>query len=191
MAKTYIAADMRLFDRDMAKKFGMSIERYNKKVIEKINETVTDEDDYILLNGVISMGSVIGTLHLLSQIKAKTIVLKRDAIQQFGKDEWLKSCNLVCSTDGSQRVDINGEECILIILAGKEYLEKYLQLPNVYVAGAASILDIDEIYKKPLLNISLSEWNFEPIEIGERLPQIIDDMELFASMDDNKEEILS
>lgn len=191
MVKTYIAADMRLFDREAAKKSGMSVERYNKKVIEKINETIPNENDYVLLSGIISNGSVIGTLHLLSQIKAKKIILKRDALQQFSKEEWQKECTLVCRLDGSQNVIINGRESILVLLASNEYLNTYLNLPDVYIAGAASDLGMEELYKKPMLNISLSEWNYEPVEIGERLPQIIDDMELFASMDEDKEEILS
>jgi hypothetical protein len=78
MAKTYIAADMRLYDKDMAKKYGMHIEAYNNNVIKKINETIDNEEDYVLLCGTISTGSTIGTLHLISQIKAKKIIFKRD-----------------------------------------------------------------------------------------------------------------
>lgn len=190
MAKTYIAADMRLYDKDMAKKYGMHIEAYNNNVIKKINETIDNEEDYVLLCGTISTGSTIGTLHLISQIKAKKIIFKRDQLIKDNLEMWHKISSYMCETDGAQEADINGQHCTIIILASNRYLDKYLKLDNIYIVGAGSDLGIDEVYKKPLLNVSLENWNFCPLEIGERVPQIIDDMELFASMDENKEEIL-
>jgi hypothetical protein len=71
MNRTYVAADMRLFDKAAARLERLSIEKYNKMVIRKINETVTDSEDYIILIGVISCGGTSETLELLSKIKAK------------------------------------------------------------------------------------------------------------------------
>lgn len=77
------------------------------------------------------------------------------------------------------------------MLASTKYLHKYVDLDNVYIVGAESDIKIKDMYKKPFLNISLEKWDYCPIEIGQRLPQIIDDMELFASMEEDKEEIIS
>jgi hypothetical protein len=157
-------------------------------VIRKINEIVPDNEDYIILNGIISCGGTIETLELLSKIKAKIIFQTKDEEFLLNRDKWKEISSLICETDGSQKAIINEKESKIVLPASKKNINAFLGKPNVYLAAAESIISQEDLYKRPVLNISLNKWNFEPIELGERIPQIIDDFELFNSMENNKEE---
>ena len=188
MIKTYIAADTQFFNRAAAKTQHLSVDKYNQMVINKINETVSAED-YVILNGDISFGNEDETEEILNKIKAKTTILKRNGMALFTaiKNRRISLCHLNIDIPAN----INNKESHVIILADSEkHLNNYLNTPNTYIAVASSIINQNEIYKRPYLNISLKNWDFIPIEIGERLPQIIDDYELFSSMEDIKEEIM-
>lgn len=178
---------MRLFDKAAAKELRIATSQYNQKIIDSINDTVP-ADNYLIMNGIISIGRKEDTIKLLNKIKANKIIMSKDSKYLENKDDWLTAVNLICQTDGSHKFMMGGEECSLVYLAGLQYLPKYLPLKNIYIAAPNSMIDIDDVYKKPLLNISLNAWDYVPLELGEQIPQLIDDMELFNSMEENKEE---
>ena len=90
----------------------------------------------------------------------------------------------VFNTPGAQKNTINGKESYIILGIDKQGILGDLKGKDHYIAVPESIYSTGELYKDRILNISIKNWNFEPIEIGERLPQIIDDQELFLSMED-------
>lgn len=96
----------------------------------------------------------------------------------------------VWNVDVRQVVKIKEKDSIIITIGRPEYIKKYNK-NNIYIAVSGSdIPNQTELYKNRILNVSLEKWDYTPIETRERLPQIIDDMELFASMNENKEKIL-
>jgi hypothetical protein len=48
---------------------------------------------------------------------------------------------------------------------------------------------MDKLYDNRILNISLNKWDFIPIDVANRLPQIIDDMELRLIIENNKNKV--
>ena len=189
MLKTYIAADLNLFDKKAAKRFGMYVETYNRKVIEKINSKL-DEKDFLVLIGNVSSGSVIGTLHYLSKIKAKLQIVNNDEQQWFNSlssEEKTETFDFVMDKIGCfVPVTINGKQTSIVIPCMKDFIDKVFT-EDVYVAAPSSFIDTGELFKDRILNISISEWNCEPIEMGTQLPQIIDDLELFSTMETKEE----
>lgn len=77
----------------------------------------------------------------------------------------------------------------IIVIGRPEYISHYKK-EGCYVAAADSDLKQEELYKDKILNISLENWGFSPIETQEQLPQIFDDMELFDTMEETTETIL-
>jgi calcineurin-like phosphoesterase family protein len=63
--KTFIAADMRLFDATAAQSKKTNLWGYNQMVIDKINEVV-GEDDYLIVFGDITFGSLEDSKEFLS-----------------------------------------------------------------------------------------------------------------------------
>lgn len=188
---TYLASDLCFFSTAAAKKAKKkTVKEYNEFIIEQINKTAT-KDDYVILNGELSKGSTIVTLELFSKIKAKKIILRSSGTIPFADlNEWKKACYFVLSIDGTSLTKILDKESKIIITSDPKRLEAYIKDPTNFVAAPQSILkEQTEIYdtNMRILNSSLSNFNYTPIEIGKELPTIIEDYELFAHMDETTE----
>ena len=48
--RTFLASDMRLFDAAAARVYRMNVEEYNQFVIDKINQTLSDNDYLFLIS---------------------------------------------------------------------------------------------------------------------------------------------
>ena len=60
---------------------------------------------------------------------------------------------------------------------------------KTYIAAPESVVKMDKLYDNRILNISLNKWDFIPIDVANRLPQIIDDMELRLIIENNKNQV--
>ena len=186
--RTFLASDMRLFDAAAARIYRMNVEEYNQFVIDKINQTLND-NDCLLMNGVISKGSLITTLIELAKIKGKKIFLTKEKL--IGEDikSYQKNNTFIWTLDGTQVTTILDKEALIVIPANEKRLEEYLSESNVYLAMPASMFPKDwkrtnvYDYDKHVLNTSLEFYDFEPIEMGSRLREIIDDYEVFNTME--------
>ena len=79
MKRTFICADMCLFNEAAAERYfkrnfktldyNFNINYYNQRIIDNIN-AATDKDDYLILFGNITDGSLSETKEYLSQLKA-------------------------------------------------------------------------------------------------------------------------
>ena len=184
--KTFIVADARFFDGEAAKEQNMSIDDYNQMVIDAINKNIAKDDCAILL-GTISKGNLIQTSIILQSIKCKKSIIDYHNQHQFTIAEWRAlGIDHVWDTPGAQQSTIMGKEDFIIIGTNKDEILK--DKNKYFIATAQSIVDTGEIYKDKILNISMAQWNFEPIEISERLPQIIDDQEFFLTMKEDTPE---
>lgn len=181
--------DMKLFDEQTAAKFGMSVDIYNKKIIEKINKKVSEED-MLIIGGIFTKGNFLQTLNLVSQIKAKKTLINREQYNLFSNEEYIElGFNHIWNVDGAQKVKYMNKDYNIIVIGRPEYISHYKK-EGCYVAAAGSDLKQEDLYKDKILNISLENWGFCPIETQEQLPQIFDDMELFNTMEETTEIIL-
>lgn len=182
--KTFIVADARFFDKDAAHECNLTIDEYNNMVIKKINENIT-QNDFVILLGIISKGDLIQTAQVLNAINCKKGIIDYQNQEQFSIAEWRAlGMDYVWNTPGAQECQINGKNEFIVIGINKDKIFK--DINKYYVATAQSILDTGKIYKDKILNISINQWNYEPIEIQERLPQIFDDQELFLRMEEKE-----
>ena len=186
--RTFLASDMRLFDATAAGTYRMNVEEYNQFVIDRINKVLTT-NDCLLMNGIISKGSLISTLVEIAKIKGKKFFLTGEKI--VGED--LKTCRekgaFIWTVDGTQMTTILNKDALIVVPASEQRLEEYLSESNVYLAMPASMFPKDwkrtnvYDYDKHVLNTSLEFYDFEPIEMGSRLREIIDDYEVFNTME--------
>ena len=191
MSKTYVAADPKLFDKAAAKAIHKTIEDYNDFIINNINKVV-GENDFVVLLGVISVGSTISTLNYLSKIKGKIQILNEHYGKIF-KEATRDEIPIDTSFAGISHISLGEEFSVYIPHSKIDYdLKKELlnDFNTIRIAAPNSYINSDKLYNNKILNISLNKWNYEPIELGERLPQIIDDMEVFSKME-TKEEVIS
>lgn len=186
--RTFLASDMRLFDATAAGVYRMSVEEYNQFVIDKINQTLNN-NDCLLMNGIISNGSLITTLVELAKIKGKKIFLTKEKLVGEDIKSYRKNNTFIWMLDGTQVTTILDKESLIVIPASEKRLEEYLSQSNVYLAMPASMFPKDwkrtnvYDYDKHVLNTSLEFYDFEPIEMGSRLREIIDDYEVFNTME--------
>ena len=179
---------MRLFDAAAAGVYRMNVEEYNQFVIDKINQTL-NANDCLLMNGIISKGSLITTLVELAKIKGKKIFLTKEKLVGEDIKSYRKNDTFIWTLDGTQVTTILDKEALIVIPASEKRLEEYLSESNVYLAMPASMFPKDwkrtnvYDYDKHVLNTSLEFYDFEPIEMGSRLREIIDDYEVFNTME--------
>ena len=188
--KTYLVADAKFFDSAAAKEQNLTVEEYNNMIINNINNTVKD-DDCIIFNGVITINLTLKeNKELLSKIKGKKYIIDYDFQSIiYSIADWKEmGFTKVFNTPGAQKNIINGRESYVILGIDKKEILGDLKGKDHYIAVPESIYSTGELYKDKILNISIKNWNFEPIEIGERLPQMFDDQELFLTMRENIEE---
>lgn len=188
---TYLVSDLRLFDAAAARTTGEGIENYNRILIQSINLKAR-EQDYVILNGIVSFGSLISTLSLLGKIKAKIIIQAENDIYSFCTQEdlrkWKKNGSFVWGVDGYCPITVKGKGSKLIIPVGKERFRAVLKEKNLYYAAPASMFpedwSKDSIYypDNRVLNTSFDMWHYEPIDLDE-LGSTIDNYELFNSME--------
>lgn len=183
---TYVAADCRFYDPAAAQEMGLSIDEYNQMVTDKINSYVRPKDGLILM-GKITFGDLTQTKELIKKLNGTKYIIDYSIQGQFNSDEWKEiGFSHIWDCPGAVEKEIDGVKSFIILETTQEHLALDLLRPNCYIAAASSLINKGCRYKDKVLNISLNEWDFEPIEVGERLGQIIDDQELFARMEDKE-----
>ena len=189
---TYLIGDLRLYDRAQSLPLGYSIEGYNKYIIKRINQFVQDDNDIIILVGDISHGDFYQTVEVLSQFNG-TLYLMSKQFQSFLNDVTLKAyedkIKPLWGISDFQDCSIGGEECRIIISSDAEEIYQLQFVDKTYVAAPESVVKMDKLYDNRILNISLNKWDFIPIDVANRLPQIIDDMELRLIIENNKNKV--
>ena len=188
MGEMFIAADCRFFDRAAAQSEFLEVDKYNDLLVTEINKAV-DNEDSIIFSGKITKGTFEETKELFKKIKGFKYIIDYSNQTYFTVEQWHDIGFLyVWDTPGSIKAKILNEEGYIVLATDRDSLLSGKVKSNCYVAAAQSLSNQEERYKDKVLNISMYEWGFEPIELEERLPQIFDDMETFLSMEDEKEE---
>ena len=184
MSKIFLAGDPYFNSSLEAKRLGLTVQEYNNKVVKGINE-VAGKEDTIIFIGEIGEGDFFLT-EQLNRLNCSIMILDKHFYDDYTFGDYSNIYIFVSSVDGVQDIIVDGQSCHLIYCASSAAVEHFLKDKNVmrksYIAAAAS-QGAKEIFKNRVLNVSLSEWDYKPLEISERIPQIIDDMKLFESME--------
>ena len=167
----------------------MAVDEYNKMIIDNLNSLTSEyEPAHFCFLGIITKGTFEQTKKLFSQLGGVKSLIDYNYNQtMFTHDQW-KEIGFTYSWTNScaQKSTVDGDETFVIIEIEKNNLEKVLQL-GYFVAIAGSMTGMKDIYKDRLLNISIANWGFMPLELEKELPQIFDDQELFLRMEEKKE----
>ncbi len=183
MNQTYICADMKLFDGTAAEQQNLSIPEYNQMVIDKIN-SIASENDYLMVYGEITHGTLEETKYYTSQIKAKWKVADLDNQPLYRLQEHWQSIGAekAYTLDGFIAGSIENDFFSVVILNTNSentevFLGNYIALPET-IAVRKQLLKPGEIYRDKILNISLSVWDFLPINYKD-VPSLINNEILF------------
>lgn len=156
-------------------------------VIDRIN-TKAKPDDYLILFGNITEGLITETKFYLSQLKAKWDVVDLKDQPLIKLEEFWKSMGArkALSLDGFIGGTIRGQKENVIISTNISNVKFWLgESHYIAIAESAAIpnglLKEGEIYRDKVLNISLANWDFFPINIYD-VPQLIDDELMFDEM---------
>lgn len=179
----FLCSDLGLFDKDAAKEMNLSVEEYNNFLVNKFNERVGAED-LTVFNGIISQGYMKETASLFGKMNGQkeSCDRKHNVSENLPKEFWEKNFVRITNIQG---YTIREGKKILII--NDFDLIKDLQEENVIAAAIpGSQIQWTEIYKNKILNSSIKNWNYYPIEIQEELFTLIDNMEIFEGMKDEE-----
>lgn len=179
----YIVGDLNLFSETAARSLKKTPREYNKFVIKRLNECIT-ENDTILLVGTINTRNDNETVELLKKING-TVIIDNDDIK-YRQKPW----NIFKSwrTEGlSRQKNYGGEDIDVIIPCSTEFFPYYtLKETNLFIAPTSMVGFKDKI-KGRILNISFEALDYYPIELKYAV-QKFEDIQLFESMNNDNEE---
>lgn len=182
MNRLFIIGDLNLFSRAAARQANKNIREYNKFAIQRINESVDDED-CLLLCGIINEKEDNATIELLKKIKCKIIILSKES--KFQKTPW----NIFerWGTDGwSHQKNYNGDKIDVIYLCDKNFIFNYTLTERNIIAAPTSMLGFKDKIKMRFLNNSFEALDYYPLEV-KYIARRFEDLELFEKMSNQEE----
>ena len=143
------------------------------------------------------MFSICSSLEQFPNISKWTIENVTDMSGMFSNyTENRRPLNSITNTDFLSKISDNpiNYEKLNIIYIGDQIFKFYKEscltlLPDISNWNTKSVVKMDKLYDNRILNISLNKWDFIPIDVSNRLPQIIDDMELRLIIENNKNKV--
>lgn len=178
----YIAADTN---------FCQSDER-DAELMLNWNAKVNEDDLVILMGDVVYHGA--SSWERVEEIFDQLIGKKKligISQEEEGAEEWRKITHHKCfRVDAAVLGEIKGEQTKVFIYSTlhPEIRDKQMKKKNLYGAAPRSLTGNKEIFEDNIISISIDDWGLEPIEYF-RIPQMIDDMLLFESMETKEEKI--
>lgn len=183
MNKTYIIADLRLFEEEQRNLLGYeTYEEMNNYVIKSWNHTVKENENVIIM-GDIGQGTAEEIMSVISKLNGVLWYTSKTAKEQFTKDEWTKiGIDHVWSVPLFKTYD-NGDEAYYPIQPIKA-LSVYEKQYRVVVVDHNN--PIDGMAKGILLTADAAKWGYAPLDTDE-LITIHDNMIEFESMGSEEE----
>lgn len=188
----YVVADAQFFDEAAAEKNNKTVDEYNEMIIQNWN-SVINEDDWVLLMGIISNGTKEDNIKLFNNLNGKKKYITYDKDNDVISLEEYKEYGFVSANNvpGFTKGIINGEDSTVIITGIRNYLffkKYYNEEFNKYYFAMPGSFKLKNIYSNKILNISIENWGYSPI-IYKEIPQMIDNMILFESMKNEEENL--
>lgn len=171
----YVIADINFNNKLIAAKLKMSIEDYNKMLINKWN-SITTKDDSIFVFGVFGTGLGKELKPIIEQLNGAIYIVNYVENKIFDRDRWKRlgihavwNCNFTYPIGDDKIFFPAAKKC-------KDDTCKYRILTEK--DGAA------EVYKNNQLSIEAKYWDYTPILLKE-IPDIILRMKDFEEMEEN------
>lgn len=188
----YVVADAQFFDEAAAEKNNKTVDEYNEMIVQNWN-SVINEDDWVLLMGIISNGTKEDNIKLFNNLNGKKKYITYDKDNDVISLEEYKEYGFVSTNNvpGFTKGIINGEDSTVIITGIRNYLffkKYYNEEFNKYYFAMPGSFKLKNIYSNKILNISIENWGYSPI-IYREIPQMIDNMILFESMKNEEENL--
>lgn len=188
----YVVADAQFFDEAAAQKNNKTVDEYNEMIVQNWN-SVINEDDWVLLMGIISNGTKEDNIELFNNLNGKKKYITYDKDNDVISLEEYKEYGFVSANNvpGFTKGIISGEDSTVIITGIKNYLffkKYYNEEFNKYYFAMPGSFKSKNIYSNKVLNISIENWGYSPI-IYREIPQMIDNMILFESMKNEEENL--
>lgn len=183
MGKTFIIADLRLFNEDIANQMGYAdFESMNSEVIRSWNSGVKSDDDVIIM-GDIGDASVEQLKSVISKLNGTLWLTSKTAKEQFTKEEWKEiGIDHVWSVPLFKTFD-NGDEIYYPIQPIK-VMAVYEQQYKVLVVDHNN--PIEGLTKGIMLSADAAKWQYCPLDT-ENIIELHKNMQEFESMDGGEE----
>lgn len=183
MGKTFIIADLRLFNEDIANQMGYAdFESMNSEVIRSWNSGVKSDDDVIIM-GDIGDASVEQLKSVISKLNGTLWLTSKTAKEQFTKEEWKEiGIDHVWSVPLFKTFD-NGDEIYYPIQPIK-VMAVYEQQYKVLVVDHNN--PIEGLTKGIMLSADAAKWQYCPLDT-ENIIELHKNMQEFESMDSGEE----
>ena len=183
MGKTFIIADLRLFNEDIANQMGYAdFESMNSEVIRSWNSGVKSDDDVIIM-GDIGDASVEQLKSVISKLNGTLWLTSKTAKEQFTKEEWKEiGIDHVWSVPLFKTFD-NGDEIYYPIQPIK-VMAVYEQQYKVLVVDHNN--PIEGLTKGIMLSADAAKWQYCPLDT-DNIIELHKSMQEFESMDGGEE----
>lgn len=183
MGKTFIIADLRLFNEDIANQMGYAdFESMNSEVIRSWNSGVKSDDDVIIM-GDIGDASVEQLKSVISKLNGTLWLTSKTAKEQFTKEEWKEiGIDHVWSVPLFKTFD-NGDEIYYPIQPIK-VMAVYEQQYKVLVVDHNN--PIEGLTKGIMLSADAAKWQYCPLDT-DNIIELHKNMQEFESMDGGEE----
>lgn len=171
----YVIADTKFNHKHAAAQLKMSIEDYNKMLVDKWNSAIT-KDDSVFVFGVFGVGLGKELKPIIEQLNGLVYIVNYHDNKIFDRDRWKRlgvhavwTCNFTYPIEEDKiffpaTKDSNDDTCRYKVLTERD--------------GAA------EVYKNNELSIEAKYWDYTPILLKE-VPNIILRMKDFEEMEEN------
>ena len=183
MSKTFIIADLDLFNADLATEMGYNdFDSMNREVISSWNSGVKPEDDVIIM-GNVGDATVEQLKSVISKLNGTLWLTSKTAKEQFTKAEWKEiGIDHVWSVPLFKTYD-NGDEVYYPILPIK-VMSVYEQRYKVLVVDHNN--PIEGFTKGIMLNANAAKWQYCPLDT-DNLIELHKNMQEFESMEGGEE----
>lgn len=166
--KGFIISNIRFNDKNIANEMGLSVEAYNKMLIDKWNSVVAAENE-VFVYGVFGIGLRREMREIISQLKGKIYIMEGKA-NKFTKEEFLSFGVIRCWNIGLKYCKSDNDE---LFCTNK-------------IDGLTCKLgtkDCKEVFKDNILSIEAKYWDYTPVRI-EELPNIVNRLRKFEAMEE-------
>lgn len=174
MKDIYVISDFIFSNKTEAEELGMTIDKYNKMIIDKWNSCV-QEKDLVYIFGKFGGDIRKETREIISKLKGKLYIVNSSDNNRFTIDEW-KSWGINMVWDSS--FYFNTKNMTIYFLNSKK---KGVVGKDIYNAVTYRE-NLDMIYKNKKISIEAKYWDYTPILLDE-LPEIILRLKDFEEME--------
>lgn len=190
----YIMADMRLNDPFIAAINEVSVEEWNEKIVKNWNSVVTSGDK-VLVFGTMALGLGKEVKPIIEKLNGAIYMCDYSANKHFKPDRWKRLGVNVVWDANIEKITECGDK-ILIPVSQQAVEDKQIWKNMVAPRGfkwdkskykylcLSEKYNMNEVFKENCLSIEPKYWDYTPIALDD-LPQIIENMKTFESMEEN------